>query len=57
MKTEIEIKEKLQEIKKGLYLLENKIWIRRKDAIQIEFHKNNIAFIEWVLDENNDKNV
>lgn len=49
MRTEKEIITKLTEIAKGLQALEEKRKKTDKDKIQIEFHKNNIAFIQWAL--------
>jgi len=53
MKTEKEITDKLKELERELDRLESKwwIWSTKKDAINIEFLKNNIAFINWALDK------
>ncbi len=49
MRTETEITAKLESIQNSLSKLEKK-WVKtNSDKIQIEFHKNNIAFIEWAL--------
>ncbi len=55
MKSEEEIRIKLKDIEKNLSRLEEKWWITRSDAIQIEFHKNNIAFIKWALKDESDE--
>ena len=53
MKTEEELDNKLQELKAELRKLEDKgwIWTTKKEALSIEFLKNNIAFINWALDK------
>lgn len=51
MRTEEELKSKLKEIEDGLSKLEGKWFKTDSDRIQIEFHKNNIAFIRWALDK------
>jgi len=49
MKSENEIEVKRTQIIEGLKKLEAKWFKTDSDKIQIEFHKNNIAFIEWAL--------
>ena len=48
LKNETRTKDKLKELGKGLSSLEAKIFKSESDERQIEFHKNNIAFILWL---------
>lgn len=47
MKSELEIKEKLKQIQKGLSKLKKESHAK---CFQSEFYRNNIAFICWVLE-------
>lgn len=49
MKNEKEILAKLEELISSLSRLERKWFKSDSDKIQIEFYKNNIAFVNWAL--------
>lgn len=49
MKTEKQIREKLNELEKDLQIKENIFNAKINDVLYIEFLKNNIQFIKWVL--------
>lgn len=49
MRTEKEINNKLQKLEKDLKKLSSKYAPSLNDIIQMEFLRNNIAFIKWCL--------
>lgn len=51
MKTEKEVREKLEELKRKCKVLELIISKSDNQLWELEFHKNIIAFIEWFLYE------
>lgn len=53
MKTEIEIRDKLKELEDSLKSLEiiPMFFLSKRNQHNIEFLKNNIAFIKWALED------